>query len=48
MAADSRDCDSDWERELSGEVESDDEELKEDDRAKEPGMLTGAEPPSAL
>lgn len=47
-AADSRDCDSDWERELSGEVESDDEELKEDDRAREPGMFTGADPPSTL
>lgn len=45
---DSRDCDSDWERELSGEVESEDEELKEDDRASEPGMLTGADPPSTL
>ncbi|KAG7223157.1 hypothetical protein INR49_015765, partial [Caranx melampygus] len=36
-APDRRDCDRDWERELSGEVESDDEELKEEDRAKEPG-----------
>lgn len=44
----SRDCDSDWEMELSGEVESDDEELKEDERAREPGMLTGADPTSTL
>lgn len=47
-AADSRDWDRDWDRELSGDVERDDEELKEDDRARDPGMLTGADPPSAL
>lgn len=47
-APDRSDCDSDWERELSGEVESDDEELKEEDRAREPGMLTGADPPNTL
>lgn len=29
-------------------MERDDEELKEDDRARDPGMLTGADPPSAL
>lgn len=29
-------------------MESDDEELKEDDRANEPGMLTGADPLSTL
>lgn len=29
-------------------MESDDEELKEDDRAREPGMLTGADPTSTL
>lgn len=46
-AADSRDWDRDWDRELSGDVERDDEELKEDDRAREPGMLTGADPPGA-
>ncbi|TNN79555.1 hypothetical protein EYF80_010137 [Liparis tanakae] len=44
--ADSSDCDSDWEREPSGEVESDDDEWNDDDRAREPGMLTGAEPAS--
>lgn len=48
MVPDSKDCDSDWERELSGEVESDDEELNEDERARDPGMLTGADPPSTL
>lgn len=47
-AAESRDWDRDWDRELSGDVERDEEELKEDDRARDPGMLTGAEPPSAL
>lgn len=45
---DSSDCDRDWERELSGEVERDEDELKEDDRAREPGMLTGADPPNTL
>jgi len=44
----SRDWESDWDRELSGDVESDDEELKEEERAREPGMLTGAEPASNL
>ena len=44
----SRDWESDWERELMGEVESDDDELKEDERPREPGMLTGAEPASNL
>lgn len=29
-------------------MEREDEELKEDDRAREPGMLTGADPPSSL
>lgn len=47
-AADSRDWDRDWDRELSGDVERDEEELKEDDRARDPGMLTGADPPSTL
>lgn len=47
-AADSRDWDRDWDRELSGEVEREDEELKEDDRARDPGMLTGADPASDL
>lgn len=47
-AAESSDCDRDWERELSGDVEREDEELKDDDRASEPGMLTGAEPTRSL
>lgn len=47
-AADSSDCDRDWESELSGDVEREDEELKDEDRASEPGMLTGAEPTRSL
>lgn len=43
-----KDWDSDCERELSGEVERDDDECKDEERTREPGILTGAELPSNL
>lgn len=39
-----RDCDS----ELSGEVDSDEDECKDGERGRPPGMVTGSEPPSDL
>lgn len=41
---DSRDWDRDCDNELRGEADRDDDELREDDRASEPGMFTGADP----
>lgn len=43
-----KDWDSDCERELSEEVERDDDECKDEERTREPGILTGAELPSNL
>lgn len=43
-----KDWESDCERELSGEVERDDDECKEEERTREPGILTGAELSSNL
>lgn len=43
-----KDCDSDCERELSGEFERDDDECKDEERTRESGILTGAELPSNL
>lgn len=45
---DSRDWEKDWDRELRGEADSEEEECSEDERAREPGMLTGAELPNSL
>lgn len=48
MAEETRGPDRDWESELSGEVDRDDEECRDGERARQPGMETGAEPPGSL
>lgn len=44
----SNDWDKDWDRELSGEADREEEECRDEQRAREPGMLTGSEPPNNL
>lgn len=44
----SRDWDREWDSEPSGEAEREEDECREEDRAREPGILTGAEPPNNL
>lgn len=44
----SRDWDREWDIEPSGEAEREEDECREEDRAREPGILTGAEPPNNL
>lgn len=44
----SNDWDNDWDRELSGEADREEEECRDEHRAREPGMLTGSEPPNNL
>lgn len=48
MAEETRGPDKDWESELSGEVDSDEDECRDGERGRQPGMVTGAEPPSDL
>lgn len=48
MAEETRGPDRDWESELSGEVDSDEDECRDGERGRQPGMVTGAEPPSDL
>lgn len=48
MAEETSGPDRDWESELSGEVDRDDEECKDGERGRQPGMVTGAEPPGDL
>lgn len=43
-----RDWDSDWDSDPSGEAEREEDECREEERAREPGILTGAEPPNNL
>ena len=38
----------DWEKEPSGEADRDEEECSDGERGRQPGMATGAEPPSDL
>lgn len=45
---DRRDWEKDWDRELRGDADSEDEECREDERARDPGIFTGAEPPNSL
>ena len=35
----------DWEKEPSGEADRDEEECRDGERGRQPGMATGAEPP---
>jgi hypothetical protein len=48
MAEETSGPDRDWESELSGEVDRDEDECKDGERGREPGMVTGAEPASDL
>lgn len=48
MAEETRGPDRDWDSELSGEVDSDEDECRDGERGRQPGMVTGAEPPSDL
>ena len=48
MAEETSGPDRDLERELSGEADRDDDECRDGERGKQPGMATGAEPPSDL
>lgn len=45
MAEETSGPDRDWESELSGEVESEEDESRDGERGRRPGMGTGAEPP---
>lgn len=48
MAEETSGPDRDWESELGGEVDRDEDECKDGERGREPGMVTGAEPASDL
>lgn len=48
MAEETSGPDRDWESELSGEVDRDEDECRDGERGREPGIVTGAEPASDL
>ena len=48
IAEETRGPDRGWESELSGEVDREDEECRDGERARQPGMVTGSVPPSDL